>query len=93
MANPEMEASGGSGKWNWPSSCASVWLTNVSSMVVRAIWSRTSTVTLWLPTESATLRPSTLATSEPIDSLAVAPLNPFSHSGSLACATCSFWTR
>ena len=43
MAKPEIEAPAGSGKWKTPSSTPSVWLTNVSSIMVRAIWSRMST--------------------------------------------------
>ena len=84
MAKPAMLASCGSGKWNAPSSCAPVWLTNVSTTVVRAIWSRTSTVTWWTPTDSATARPSTWATSEPSDSLTDAPFRLLSQTGSAA---------
>ena len=82
MANPAIEASCGSGKWNTPSSCAFVWLTKVSSIVVRAIWSRTSTVTLWTPTDSDTARPSTWATSEPRLSATDVPFRLLSQTGS-----------
>ena len=45
-----------------------------------------STVTLWYPTVSGTLRPSTLAINEPRDSWVVAPSKPCSQSGGLSTA-------